>query len=107
MLFIDFSCGLKLSTATAMSAAISRLASDGILVKGGSFIEQAASVDTVVLDKTGTITKGRPEINHIAVTSKYDEKTVLALAAAVEAYSSHPMAIAVLEAAKERNIVST
>ncbi|WP_044122507.1 heavy metal translocating P-type ATPase [Anaerobiospirillum succiniciproducens] len=106
MLFIDFSCGLKLSTATAMSAAISRLASDGILVKGGSFIEQAASVDTVVLDKTGTITKGRPEINHIAVTSKYDEKTVLALAAAVEAYSSHPMAIAVLEAAKERNIVS-
>ena len=106
MLFIDFSCGLKLSTATAMSAAISRLASDGILVKGGSFIEQAASVDTVVLDKTGTITKGRPEINHIVVTSKYDEKTVLALAAAVEAYSSHPMAIAVLEAAKERNIVS-
>lgn len=106
MLFIDFSCGLKLSTATAMSAAISRLASDGILVKGGSFIEQAASVDTVVLDKTGTITKGRPEINNIAVTSKYDEKTVLALAAAVEAYSSHPMAIAVLEAAKERNIVS-
>ena len=106
MLFIDFSCGLKLSTATAMSAAISRLASDGILVKGGSFIEQAASVDTVVLDKTGTITKGRPEINHIAVTSKYDEKTVLALAAAVEAYSSHPMAIAVLEAAKERNLVS-
>lgn len=106
MLFIDFSCGLKLSTATAMSAAISRLASDGILVKGGSFIEQAASVDTVVLDKTGTITKGRPEINHIAVTFKYDEKTVLALAAAVEAYSSHPMAIAVLEAAKERNIVS-
>lgn len=106
MLFIDFSCGLKLSTATAMSAAISRLASDGILVKGGSFIEQAASVDTVVLDKTGTITKGRPEINNIAVTSKYDEKTVLALAAAVEAYSSHPMAIAVLEAAKERNLVS-
>ena len=106
MLFIDFSCGLKLSTATAMSAAISRLASDGILVKGGSFIEQAASVNTVVLDKTGTITKGRPEINHIAVTSKYDEKTVLALAAAVEAYSSHPMAIAVLEAAKERNLVS-
>lgn len=106
MLFIDFSCGLKLSTATAMSAAISRLASDGILVKGGSFIEQAASVDTVVLDKTGTITKGRPEINHIAVTSKYDEKTVLALAAAVEAYSSHPMAIAVLEAAKERTLVS-
>ena len=93
-------------TATAMSAAISRLASDGILVKGGSFIEQAASVNTVVLDKTGTITKGRPEVNHIAVTSKYDEKTVLALAAAVEAYSSHPMAIAVLEAAKARNLVS-
>ena len=56
MPFIDFSCGLKLSTATAMSAAISRAAKEGILVKGGSFIEGAAQIDTVILDKTGTIT---------------------------------------------------
>lgn len=106
MLFIDFSCGLKLSTATAMSAAISRLAKDGILVKGGSFIEQAASIDTIVLDKTGTITKGRPEVNKIEVTGQYDEDTVLAIAASAEAYSSHPMAIAVLDAAKARKLKS-
>ncbi|MGL5511834.1 MAG: heavy metal translocating P-type ATPase, partial [Sporomusa sp.] len=67
MLFIDFSCGLKLSTATAISAAIGRAASRGVLVKGGNYIEALAGVDTVVLDKTGTITVGKPQI--VAVKS--------------------------------------
>ena len=104
MLFIDFSCGLKLSTATAMSAAISRLAQDGVLVKGGSFIEQAASVDTVVLDKTGTITRGRPEIVNVELTDCLSVDTLLSLAASAEAHSSHPMAIAILEEAARREL---
>lgn len=104
MLFIDFSCGLKLSTATAMSAAISRLAQDGVLVKGGSFIEQAASVDTVVLDKTGTITRGRPEIVNVELTDSLSVDTLLSLAASAEAHSSHPMAIAILEEAARREL---
>lgn len=58
LLFIDFSCGLKLSTATAISAAIGAAAKKGILVKGGNYIEALAETDTVVLDKTGTITVG-------------------------------------------------
>lgn len=97
MLFIDFSCGLKLSTATAMSAAISKAAKDGILVKGGSFIEAASAIDTIVLDKTGTITNGRPSIININTFNNFDENTVLKLAAAAEAHSSHPMAFAILD----------
>lgn len=61
LLFIDFSCGLKLSTATAISAAIGAAAKKGILVKGGNYIEALAETDTVVLDKTGTITVGVPQ----------------------------------------------
>lgn len=105
MLFIDFSCGLKLSTATAMSAAISRLAKDGILVKGGSFIEQASSVDTIVLDKTGTITKGSPEIVNITLAGDADANQVLALAASAEMHSTHPMAVAILKESTRRNLV--
>ena len=104
MLFIDFSCGLKLSTATAMSAAISRLAKDGVLVKGGSFIEQAASIDTVVLDKTGTITKGHPEVVNVDTTDQLKVNTILALAASAEEHSSHPMAIAILEETNKRQL---
>lgn len=104
MLFIDFSCGLKLSTATAMSAAISRLAKDGVLVKGGSFIEQAAAINTVVLDKTGTITKGHPEVVNVDATADLSVDTILALAASAEEHSSHPMAIAILEETKKRGL---
>ncbi|RYD01565.1 hypothetical protein N752_28740 [Desulforamulus aquiferis] len=59
MLFIDYSCGLKLSTSTAISAAIGRAASRGVLIKGGNYVESLSNIDTVVLDKTGTITAGR------------------------------------------------
>ncbi len=104
MLFIDFSCGLKLSTATAISAAISRAAKSGILVKGGSFIEEAASVETVVLDKTGTITEGRPAIVRIETPDDVKAETVLKLAASAEQHSTHPMAISILNEVKRRKL---
>lgn len=104
MLFIDFSCGLKLSTATAISAAISRAARAGILVKGGSFIEQAAAVNTLVLDKTGTITKGHPVIVKIASAGSLSENTLLKLAASAELHSSHPMATAIMEECRKRRL---
>lgn len=103
MLFIDFSCGLKLSTATAMSAAISKAAKEGILVKGGSFIEKASDIDTIVLDKTGTITNGRPSIINIETAQDIDKDTVLKIAASAEAQSSHPMAIAILDEMERKN----
>ncbi|WP_371372908.1 heavy metal translocating P-type ATPase [Sporomusa aerivorans] len=97
MLFIDFSCGLKLSTATAISAAIGRAASRGVLVKGGNYVEALAGVDTVVLDKTGTITIGKPQVVTVRTTAGISERELLLLAASAELHSAHPLACAVLE----------
>lgn len=95
LLFIDFSCGLKLSTATAISAAIGAAAKKGILVKGGNYIEALAETDTVVLDKTGTITAGVPQISFVKTAKKMDEKEVVLLAASAEQHSVHPLAVAI------------
>ena len=65
MLVIDFVCGIKPSTAAAFSAAIGSAAKKGVLIKSGSYVEQLANVETVVLDKTGTITEGRPFVQKI------------------------------------------
>ena len=67
MLVIDYSCGIKLSTATAFSAAINTAVKQGVLIKGGTFIEQMSSANTVLLDKTGTITEGKPRIVSMAM----------------------------------------
>ena len=104
MLFIDFSCGLKLSTATAMSAAISRAAKSGILVKGGTYIEKASEIDTIVLDKTGTITSGKPSVVKVNLTSSLDEDSVLQLAAGAEVHSSHPLAVSILDELHQRKL---
>lgn len=95
LLFIDFSCGLKLSTATAMSAAIGAAAKRGILVKGGNYIEALAETDTVVLDKTGTITIGVPQIAFIKTAAGVAEKEMILLAASAEQHSVHPLAVAI------------
>lgn len=95
MLFIDFSCGLKLSTATAISAAISKAAQMGMLIKGGNYIEALADIDTVILDKTGTITVGSPEIEQIKTAPSVSEKEAVLLAASTEQHSAHPLAEAI------------
>ncbi len=95
LLFIDFSCGLKLSTATAISAAIGAAAKRGILVKGGNYIEALANTDTVVLDKTGTLTMGVPQISFIKTAKDVEEKELILLAASAEQHSIHPLAVAI------------
>ncbi len=95
LLFIDFSCGLKLSTATAMSAAIGAAAKRGILVKGGNYIEALAETDTVVLDKTGTLTVGIPQIAFIKTAHGVAEKEMILLASSAEQHSVHPLAVAI------------
>ena len=102
LLFIDFSCGLKLSTATAISAAISAAAKRGILVKGGNYIEALAETDTVVLDKTGTLTVGVPQISFIKTTKGVEEKEMILLAASAEQHSVHPLAVAIQKYVKEQ-----
>lgn len=101
MLFIDYSCGLKLSTSTAISAAIGRSASRGVLIKGGNCVESLANIDTVVLDKTGTITAGKPVVVAVETVEGLSEKEVLLLAAAAEIHSTHPLASAILARAQE------
>lgn len=95
LLFIDFSCGLKLSTATAISAAIGVAARKGILIKGGNYIENLADIDTIVLDKTGTITMGVPQVQQIQTAPGIDEKEMILLAASAEMHSVHPLAVAI------------
>lgn len=102
LLFIDFSCGLKLSTATAISAAIGAAAKKGILIKGGNYIEALAQTDTVVLDKTGTITVGMPKVSLIETAPEVEEKEMLLLAASAEKHSVHPLAVAIRRYVKEK-----
>ena len=105
MLVIDYSCGIKLSTATAFSAAINSAVKQGILIKGGAYIEQMSEANTVLLDKTGTITEGRPKVVSTQVlVDDMDEKEVLALAMAAEETSSHPLAGAILAYGAEQGV---
>ena len=98
MLIIDYSCGVRLSTATALSASICTGARHGILIKGGSYLELMDEADTLILDKTGTLTEGRPQVlSVVPLETGITSRRLLELAAAAEETSSHPMAAAILE----------
>ena len=101
MLIIDYSCGVRLSTATAFSASICTAARNGMLVKGSNYLEMLAESDTLILDKTGTLTEGKPHVvSTVSVDGKLDDRAVVELAAAAEETSTHPMAVAVLDRVK-------
>ena len=105
MLVIDYSCGIRLSTATAFSAAINTAAKNGILIKGSNYLEELSKSDTVIFDKTGTITEGKPKIQTLQVLKKnMQTNELLAFAAAAEETSSHPLAVAILNEVKNRGI---
>jgi len=96
---------LGLATPLVTIAAIARAAREGILVKGGLFLEELAKVTTIVFDKTGTLTVGSPTVNQISVIdSNYTENEVLQLAAVADRRSSHPLAKAILDYAKQQKI---
>ena len=97
MMVIDYSCGMKLSTATAFSASINTAVKNGVLVKGGNYIEALSNSDTIIFDKTGTLTEGKPDVTTVIIADKrYTEKRIIELALAAEETSSHPIAVAVL-----------
>ncbi len=103
MLVIDYSCGIRLSTATALTAAISTGARNGILIKGSNYLEMLAETETLIFDKTGTLTEGNPEVKSIIPLMKgISEKELLSLAAAAEETSTHPIAHSILNAMKVR-----
>jgi heavy metal translocating P-type ATPase len=101
ILIVACPCALVLGTPTAVVAAIGNAARQGILIKGGVYLEQMGKVKTLLLDKTGTLTKGRPEVVGIKAFDSTDEKEVLYWAAVAEKRSEHPLGKAIVKKAGE------
>ena len=97
-------CALGLATPTAILVGTGVGAEQGILIKGGEPLEKAGSIDTIVLDKTGTITKGKPEVTDVISVGKVKEKEILQLASSLEKQSEHPLAEAIFSHAQKENI---
>src|SRR6185436_6819154 len=104
LLIVACPCSLVISVPVAVVSAVGRAARDGVLVKGGQALEDLARVRTVAFDKTGTLTTGRPELGHVAVLGDGAEDELLALVATVERGSEHPLARALVHAARDRGL---
>ena len=104
ILIVACPCALVLGTPTAVVAAIGNAARQGILIKGGVFLEQMGRLKTLLMDKTGTLTYGRPKVVEIKVFDGMDEKELLYWAAIAEKRSEHPLARAILEKAEESGL---
>ncbi len=104
-LVIACPCALVISTPVAVICALTRGARDGILIKGGIFLEKLAKVRTVLLDKTGTLTEGRFEVSDIITMPGYSEDDILSIAASIEQHSEHPIARAIVAGAAKREIM--
>jgi Cd2+/Zn2+-exporting ATPase len=104
ILVVSCSCALVISVPTAVIAAISRGARDGILIKGGIHLETLAGIRAIAFDKTGTLTAGKPRLTDLIPLSGHPPPWLLRLAATVEAASEHPLAAATVVAAAERGL---
>ncbi len=99
-------CAVGLATPLSVVAAVGAGARRGLLIKGGLGLETLAKVDTLVVDKTGTLTSGRPEVTEVVPLAEIDQDEILAIAAALEQRASHPLASAVLLEAERRGLVT-
>lgn len=97
-------CALVISSPVSIIAAIGNSAKNGVLIKGGVFLEEAGAIKAIAFDKTGTLTVGRPEVTDIVVVNGTSEKEFLAISAALEKYSEHPLAAAILRKAEREKI---
>ena len=104
VLVISCPCALGLATPTAIMVGTGRGAEQGILIKSGESLETAHLVDTVVLDKTGTVTRGRPELTDIRTAEGVQEQELLELAGSLEQASEHPLAEAIVDGAQKRGV---
>ena len=104
VLIIACPCALGLATPISIMVGVGKAAEFGVLIRNGDSLQQSGQLTTIVLDKTGTITAGRPEVTDIVALANQDENTLLAFAAAIESGSEHPLAEAVVQAAKARDV---
>lgn len=104
VLVIACPCALGLATPTAIMVGTGKGADFGVLIKGGEALETAHKVDTVIFDKTGTITEGKPEVTDIVIEEGIIEDELLALAASAERGSEHPLGEAIVKAGEEKNL---
>ncbi|MCC9002730.1 MAG: heavy metal translocating P-type ATPase [Candidatus Competibacter sp.] len=104
VLIIACPCALGLATPISIMVGVGKAAEHGILIRDGEALQRAGQLTTVVLDKTGTVTIGRPTVSTVKALPGFDETTVLRLAAGLETGSEHPLAQAILNAARERGL---
>ena len=104
VLIIACPCALGLATPMSIMVGVGRGAQAGVLIRNAEALERLEKVDTLVIDKTGTLTEGRPSVTRIVTAEGFEEAEVLRLAASVEQASEHPLAAAIVAAAKERSI---
>ncbi len=97
-------CTVAIATPLAIVAGTGKAARKGIIIKGGIYLEALAKIDTVVMDKTGTITIGEPRITDIKAFAEHNEDEILTMAAAVERYSEHPLSKAIIKKAEEQGL---
>ncbi|MBZ5533135.1 MAG: heavy metal translocating P-type ATPase [Acidobacteriia bacterium] len=107
VLIIACPCALGLATPMAIMVGTGRGAAAGVLVKNAAALETMEKVDTLVVDKTGTLTEGRPRVTHVISAGGFDENELLRLAASLERSSEHPLAAAMVKGAEERSLQLT
>ncbi|UCZ53587.1 heavy metal translocating P-type ATPase [Bacillus shivajii] len=107
ILVIACPCALGLATPTSIMAGSGRSAEIGVLFKGGEHLENTQAIQTVVLDKTGTVTKGEPELTDVSVSGNFTEEQVLHLVGSAEKNSEHPLAQAIVNGVKDKGIELT
>lgn len=103
-LMVDYSCALKLTGSVAVMTAMSDAAKMGVMVKGAKYFESFAKADTIVFDKTGTLTEAQPRLACVFTTDGWSDDEVLRLSACLEEHFPHPVARAVVNAARERGL---
>ncbi len=104
VLAVDYACALRLTTPLIMLSGMKDSAKNGILIKGGKYLETLAEADMIVFDKTGTLTNATPSVAEVVAAPSYDRTSVLRLAACLEEHFPHPVARAVVKQAEIENL---